>query len=91
MNPIQGFKLLSMRIVKETQVMGLKVTIFLWNNKYLVKFEDGSSELTYKISQMDLTSESDVDIFLTNEEVLNKVRESFESMRETLRTFYDKI
>lgn len=80
-----------MRIVREIKVEEWKVTIFHWNNKYLLKFEDGFNELTYKINQLDLTAETDIDVFLENGEVLGKVRESFEKMEETLSVFYNKI
>ncbi len=80
-----------MRIIKETKVGEYKVTIFHWNNKYLLKFEDGRSELTYKISQLDITTEADVDVFLSDADVLGKVRESFEKMDETLDTYFSKI
>ena len=80
-----------MRIIKETTVGQFKVTMFHWNNKYLLKFEDGHNELTYKISQLDITTEADVDVFLTDQDVLGKVRESFQKMDETLDTFFAKI
>lgn len=80
-----------MRIVKETSVGLYKVTIFNWNNKYLLKFEDGLNELTYKISQLDITSETDVDVFLTDPEVLAKVNESFEKMNQTMDVYFSKI
>ena len=83
--------LFQMRIVKELSVGTYKVTVFHWNNKYLLKFEDGLNELTYKISQLDITSEADVEVFLTDPEVLLKVNESFEKMNQTLSLYFSKI
>ena len=80
-----------MRILKETTVQEWKVTIFHWNNKYLLKFEDGFHELTYKVNQLDITSETDINVFLEDEAVLEKVRESFEKMDETMTVFLNKI
>jgi hypothetical protein len=80
-----------MRIIKEASVGLYKVTIFNWNNKYLLKFEDGLHELTYKISQLDITSEIDLDVFLNDPEVLAKVNETFEKMNQTLDVYFTKI
>ena len=80
-----------MRIIKEASVGLYKVTIYHWNNKYLLKFEDGINELTYKISQLDITSEADVEVFMTDKDVLLKVDESFEKMNQTLDVYFSKI
>ena len=80
-----------MRIIKETKAEEFKITIFHWNNKYLLKFEDGRNELTYKINQLDLTTEADIDVFISDTEVLGKVRESFEKMDQTLDLYFSKI
>lgn len=83
--------LFPMRIIKELSVGIYKVTIYHWNNKYLLKFEDGINELTYKVSQLDITSEADIEVFLTDTEVLQKVNESFEKMNQTLDVYFSKI
>ena len=80
-----------MRITKETNVDGLKVTVYHWNNKYLLKFENGRNELTYKISQMDISSDEDVETFLSDKEIISLVHKSFEKMDETLTAFFAKI
>jgi len=39
-----------MRIIKETQTDGIKITCFQLEHKFLVKYEQGPQELTYKFS-----------------------------------------
>lgn len=80
-----------MRIVKEANVGLYKVTVFHWNNKYLLKFEDGRNELTYKISQLDITAEADIESFLSDAQILAQVGETFERMDQTLELFFTKI
>jgi hypothetical protein len=80
-----------MRILKETKANEFKVTIFHWNNKYLLKFEDGANEITYKINQLDISTESDIDLFLTDPELMNKVRECFDAVINTLDAFFSKV
>ena len=58
-----------------------KVTLFAWNNKYLLKFEDAWVEQTYKVGQLDLTSEADAISLVHNETFINHVRETFITMR----------
>ena len=80
-----------MRIVKELNVGEFKVTVFHWNNKYILKYENGWHEITVKISQLDVNSESDIDIFLSDPEISLKIKESFEKLNEPMATFYSKI
>lgn len=80
-----------MRIIKELQVQSYKVTVYFWNEKYLVKFENGLNELTYKIKQVDLTSDSDLETFFTDSRILEKTQEAFSKMEEALHAFYEAI
>lgn len=73
-----------MRIVKEISLPDLKVSIFNWNNKYLVKFEQGLLEQTYKIPETEITSEKDLETLLS-EAFLSKVRTRFKDMMADLQ------
>jgi hypothetical protein len=46
-----------MRLVGEVPHPHLKITLFSWNNRYLVKFEQGYLEQTYKIDQFDVSGD----------------------------------
>jgi len=65
-----------MRIVKEIPHPSCRITIFSWNGKYLIKFEQSSFEITYKIDEMEVIAIEDLD------DVLSK-----EFIQETLNTF----
>ncbi len=58
-----------------------KVTLFAWNNKYLLKFEDTWLEQTYKVGQLDLTSEADAISLVHNEAFISQVKETFNTMK----------
>lgn len=73
-----------MRIVKEVPLPDLKVTIFNWNNKYLVKLEQGLLEQTFKIPETEISSEQDLEALLTDE-FLNKARQRFREMMTDLQ------
>lgn len=73
-----------MRVVKELVREEVRISIFSWNNKYLLKFELGPLEQTFKLSEMDLLEEADLEQFLTGE-FFKKVLERFEEMGKTFR------
>jgi hypothetical protein len=68
-----------MRVVGEIQHPFCKITLFNWNNKYIVKFERGQIEQTYKVNELDLTGEEDIKEML-NEQFLDKVMKRFDDM-----------
>jgi hypothetical protein len=49
-----------MRVVGEIPHEVCKITLFAWNNRYLIKLEAGLLEQTYKVNQFDIASEADL-------------------------------
>lgn len=72
-----------MRVIGEVPHHSCKITIFNWNGKYLVKFEQGLIEQTYKISEMDVTDEQDV-LALSKSPFIDKVLLRFDEMQKDL-------
>lgn len=70
-----------MRIVAELPRPDCKITIFSLNMKFLVKFEQGSLEQTYKISELDVTGGINGVFQILDEEFIDAVVKRFESMR----------
>ncbi len=75
-----------MRVVKEIPYPNFKITIFHWNNRYLIKFESGSLEQTFKVSELDV-SENEVlslldDLFL--QQALIRFEEMSKSVAEAI-------
>lgn len=62
----------------------MKVTIFNWNNKYLVKLEQGLLEQTFKIPETEITGEHELEALLS-EEFLDKTRQRFKDMMADLQ------
>jgi hypothetical protein len=54
-----------MRLVGEIAHPECKITIFSWNNRYLVKFEQGYLEQTFKIDQFDVAGDADLKKLIT--------------------------
>jgi len=70
-----------MRIIDSIPHPQLRISIFSMNNKYLVKFETGPYEQTYKIDHDDVEGLNDLKNRV-NDEVLEKVATVFRTMHE---------
>lgn len=73
-----------MRVVGEIAHPEIKITIFHWNNRYLIKLEAGPFEQTFKIEEYDLTSEEDVKK-IANEEFIQQAIVRFNEMAKSLQ------
>jgi hypothetical protein len=72
------------RVIGEIQHPECKITLFHWNNRYLIKLEQGLLEQTYKVPEYDIGHEDDIKR-LISEEFIAAALQQFEAMRNTLR------
>ena len=80
-----------MRVLAEIPHAEFKITVFSWNGKYLVKFERGNYEQTYKIPEMDLTGDGDMKKLIEDETFLKEVTERFREMSRCFKEAVEKI
>jgi predicted secreted protein len=73
-----------MRVVGEIAHPEIKITIFHWNNRYLIKLEAGPFEQTFKMEEYDLTLEEDVKK-VVSEEFIQQAIGRFNEMAKSLR------
>jgi hypothetical protein len=71
-----------MRVVKEVPHTQFKITIFSWNEKYIIKIEIGQFEQVYKINHMDVAGLDDV-VDRIDKEFLEETMQRFISMRSS--------
>jgi hypothetical protein len=72
-----------MRVVKEISHPDCKITVFAWNNRYLIKFEAGLMEQTFKIDQTDVTGEEEL-IRILDAEFVQQTLTRFGNMAHSL-------
>ena len=77
-----------MRVVGEIPHPELKITIFHWNNRYLIKLEAGLFEQTFKIHEYDVASEEEVkkivdEAFITS--AINRFNEMAQSLHTSMK------
>jgi len=80
-----------MRVVAELPHIEFKITIFSWNGKYLLKFEKGMYEQTYKISEMDVNGDEEIKTIARDEEFLKSAMQRFKDMNHNLNNALNKI
>ena len=71
-----------MKILAEIPHAQLRITLFAWNQKYILKFEQGALEQSYKISELDVTGEAEVLEIAKDEAFLEKVVARFAAMHQ---------
>lgn len=80
----------SMRTLAELPHPECKITIFGMNQKYIIKFEQGSLEQTYKIAEADILNGVNGVFEILDEEFISKVLENFSNMRTAFIDNYNK-
>jgi len=80
-----------MRIIAELPHPECKISLFNMNQKYIVKFEQGTLEQSYKLSELDLSGGGANEIFqILDEEFIATVIERFKSMRTDFSEAYKR-
>ena len=73
-----------MRVVGEIPHPEIKITLFHWNNRYLIKLEAGPFEQTFKLQEFDVSSEDDLKQ-IVSETFLKQAIERFNDLSASLQ------
>lgn len=79
-----------MRIIGEIPNPDCKITLFHWNNRYLIKLEKDYLEQTFKVDQFELASEKEL-TKIVDELFIQKALERFNSMEQSLAEAIEKL
>jgi enoyl-[acyl-carrier-protein] reductase (NADH) len=72
-----------MRVIKELKHPACKITLYAWNNRYIIKLEAGLLEQTFKVNEFDVANEQEVEKLL-DESFVKEAMERFEQMSHSL-------
>lgn len=72
-----------MRIVGEIPHPDCRITLFHWNNRYLIKLERARLEQTFKIEEYELENESDLRSLLSADFIKESI-DRFDAMEASL-------
>ncbi len=73
-----------MRVIGEIAHPQCKITLFSWNNRYLIKLEKGLLEQTFKINQYDLAAVEELRQ-VVNESFISQAMTRFDDMERDLQ------
>lgn len=79
-----------MKFLKELPNDYCKANLYYWNNKFIIKFEAGMFEQTYKISEMDVSGEDEIEEII-GDSFLEKVVERFKQMQDDFDYVLDSV
>jgi len=79
-----------MRVIGEIPHEACKITVFAWNNKYLIKLERGPIEQTFKVPEMDVTGDDDIKEMLDGP-FMKKAIARFDEMESSLMEAMEKL
>jgi hypothetical protein len=79
-----------MRIIGEIPHSQCKITLFQWNNRYLIKLEKDRIEQTFKVDQFDLASEKELSK-LVDEGFIQKALDRFIDMEQSIAGALEKL
>lgn len=72
-----------MRVVGEIPHKDCKITVFAWNNRYLIKLEQGLLEQTFKVNEYDVSSEKEL-YTIIDESFIQEAVNRFSAMHASL-------
>jgi len=72
-----------MRVVGEIPHHECKITVFAWNNRYLIKLEQGLLEQTFKVNEYDVSSEAEL-YKIVDEPFIQEAAKRFAAMNLSL-------
>jgi hypothetical protein len=78
-----------MRFIKDIPNDYCKTSLYIFNNKYIIKFEAGLLEQVYKISEMDVTGQEEVENMF-NDVFFARVIGRFKEMAEDFEKLLDE-
>lgn len=80
-----------MRVIAELPHPDCKITLFNMNQKYIIKFEQGGLEQSYKLSELDLSGGGANEIFqILDDAFIATVVARFKEMRTDFSAAYQR-
>jgi hypothetical protein len=79
-----------MKFIKEIPNNFCRASLYAWNNKFIIKFEAGMYEQTYKVNEFDVSSEDEIEEML-GDTFMEKVVSRFKAMADDFELILDSL
>ena len=76
-----------MRLIKTLFIEDIKVTIFDFDLKYVIKFENYRLEQTFKLDKLEFSGLDDLERKI-NSDIIKSIKNRFSDMKSDLKKFY---
>ena len=73
-----------MHFIKEIPHDSMRISLFEWNSKYILKFETPELEQSFKFSIMDFSSQKEIEELATSSSFQNTIIQNFKNMYEAM-------
>ena len=76
-----------MRLIKTLFIEDIKITIFDFDLKYVIKFENYRLEQTFKLDKLEFSELDDLERKI-NSDIIKSIKNRFSNMTSDLKKFY---
>ena len=73
-----------MHFIKEIPNNSMRISLFEWNSKYILKFETTDLEQSFKFSIMDFSNQKEIEELATSSSFQNTIIQNFKNMYEAM-------
>ena len=73
-----------MHFIKEIPHDSMRISLFEWNSKYILKFETPGLEQSFKFSVMDFSEQKEIEELATSSSFQNTIIQNFKNMYEAM-------
>lgn len=79
-----------MRFIKTIPHHSLSIQLYAWNQKYILKYESGLLEQTYKIPEFEISGEENIEKLAVAIHFIQAIEKRFEEMWKDLQTIIEE-
>lgn len=73
-----------MHFVKEISHKSMRISLFEWNSKYILKFETPDLEQSFKFSVLDFSNQKEIEELATSSSFQDSVLQNFTNMYKAM-------
>jgi hypothetical protein len=73
-----------MHFIKEIPHESMRISLFEWNSKYILKFETPELEQSFKFSIMDFSDQKEIEELATSSSFQETIIQNFKNMYEAM-------
>lgn len=73
-----------MHFIKEIPCEEVKILLYEWNSKYILKYELGNFEQTIKLSILDFTSQKEMEELATSSSIIQQIISNVQQLSQRI-------